>query len=126
MEQAYISGQITNLPFEDAEYNFDRAAQLAAMAGYEVVNPLQVVCCDDTDCGDGAKLPDGSQMHHYQCYMRHDIIAMLGCETIIMLPNYKESKGAQFELEVARMCGLIVRVINDEYTAISMPKNGHV
>lgn len=117
--KVYLSGQITNLDQEVYEMLFDKAAFTAEAHGWEYVNPLKVEVCKDENCGDGAKLPDGNQLHAYGCYMKHDIKAMLDCDAILLLPNWGRSKGAQFEFEVAVKCGLEVIYLDTEYEVMS-------
>lgn len=117
--RVYLSGQISNLTEEEYKANFERAGALCRAEDWEVVNPLEVEPCKDFMCG-GSKPdnPSGQKLHAYSCYMRHDIKAELDCDAIVMLPNWKNSNGAKFELEVATMCGLWIFFIDHDYERI--------
>lgn len=84
----YLSGQVTgNGSFREC---FDFFEVYYTKLGFNVVNPVK----DE---------PDGKP---YGYYMRRDLVKLSGCTGIIMLPNWKKSKGAKFELSVARFLGL--------------------
>lgn len=114
-QKVYLSGQITNLPPDKYHENFEKAGEWMVMCDYEVVNPLHVVACEAEDCNEDARKPDGSYLHHWSCYMRYDIIQMLQCDAIAMLPNWENSKGAHLEKLIAIECGLEVMHITDDY-----------
>lgn len=120
MEKVYISGQITGLEYEEYWANFKRAEELVLDHNLIPVNPMKVVACQAEDCGDGSRLDDGRYNHDWKCWVKHDIIEMLGCDTILMLPNWRLSRGAQFELQVADTCGLAVGQIADDYSDWNM------
>ena len=41
-KKIYISGQISNLKFEDAEWLFDQTEIYLTNIGYDVVNPIRI------------------------------------------------------------------------------------
>ena len=98
----YISGPVTSNPmcpdretnkhaFRHAEHFINQMFPLAT-----VVNPLDVPpTCGAQECGEY----DG---HSWNCWLRGDLIAMLKCDTILMLPGWIYSEGAKLELNVAR------------------------
>jgi len=111
--KVYVSGQISGL--EEAEYLplFDKAEDYLNDVGYIAVNPLKVKACQTENCNHTAEedktfLGNGDYMHHWSCYMRHDIKALLDCDAIALLPNFINSRGAAVELEVAEAIGLPV------------------
>lgn len=107
--KVYISGAISGLA--QAEYSdlFGRAEAALLNEGHDPVNPLKVLACADEECNtSGEKKKDGSYLHHYSCYMKHDLLAMLECDAIAMLPNWLTSKGANIEKTVAQVCGMQV------------------
>lgn len=85
MKRIYISGPMTGIP----EWNFPafnaEAARLRAL-GYEVVNPVDIN-------------PDPGKAWH-DC-LREDIVQMLGCDTLALLPGWEMSEGANLELHIA-------------------------
>ncbi len=115
--RGYTSGQISGLTQAEYTENFDRADLLLLKLGFEPVNPIKVTACEDEDCNDTGDLKeDGTYLHNYQCYMKHDFKALLDCDVICMLPNHLDSKGASQELALAVWSGITVYQINDNYT----------
>ena len=113
--KVYISGQITGLTQAEYHENFEKAAVLMAGNDFEVVNPLLTLACFTEDCNGDEKKEDGTYLHSWSCYLRHDIIDTLGCEAIALLPNWHMSNGAMLESYVAEKCGLRMFFINAEY-----------
>ena len=90
IKRIYISGPmsgIENLNFPT--FNLE-AARLRGL-GYEVVNPAEIN-------------PD-PQTTWEQC-MRNDLIAMLDCDTLALLPGWANSKGAHLETHIAHRVGI--------------------
>lgn len=88
----YISGPMTGMP----DHNFPAFHEAAAHyrgLGYTVINP--------------AELPGEGDDHPWEWYLRRDLIAMLegGADTIVLLPNWSQSKGARLEQHVAMRLG---------------------
>jgi hypothetical protein len=82
--RVYVSGPITNI----ADLNrpaFDRAAAELRAAGHEAVNPLDI-------CAAPVSWTDA---------MRVDIVELVKCDAIAMLPGWLQSKGAQLEHHIA-------------------------
>lgn len=46
--------------------------------------------------------------HDWSCYMRADIIEMLKCDAILMMPGWTKSKGATLELYICLQTGIQV------------------
>lgn len=89
----YISGPMTGKP----DLNFPafnaEAARLRNL-GFRVVNPAEVQMPPETT---------------WAGFMRVDIAAMLNsCDTVVVLPGWNRSKGAQLEVYLARQLGLRV------------------
>ena len=82
----YISGQITGIE-RDAPYLFDKAeAKLIEMGFKEVVNPMTIKHNHDLTL---------------LSYMRADIVALMDCDSIYMLSNWTNSRGAEIERKLA-------------------------
>ncbi len=91
--QVYISGRITGLTDEEVSKNFNKAeAFLNETEHYYPVNPL--------------KLEHRWHDQSWSSFMKVDIQALCKCNAIYMLNNYKESKGALIELQLARDLGM--------------------
>lgn len=93
MNKIYISGQITGLSPDTCERLFSEAENRLRGFGFEPVNPLK------------NGLPETSS---WEQHMGKDIELLLGCNSIYLLDNWINSKGAKIELAVAMQCGLII------------------
>lgn len=90
MTKVYISGQITGLPFEETKAKFDAAEAELREQGYEVVNPL--------NNGISFNAP-------WELHVAMDIVLLVGCHAIYMLPDWAYSKGATLEKNIAELTG---------------------
>jgi len=93
MKKIYISGKITGLELCDAERLFNEAESKCIELGFVPVNPIKLNHAHDKT---------------WLSYMKEDIIAMMECDAIFMLSNYKTSKGAMIELELAKELGFSI------------------
>ncbi len=84
----YISGQITGLAKEVYEKNFSVAEQSLFLQGWDVVNPV-------THC---ARLPENTS---WKDYMIEDIRILFDCDSVYMLNNWANSRGARIEHFIA-------------------------
>ena len=87
-KKIYISGKITGLEKQEAFSSFYLAENKikANFPETKIVNPLTINHDHDLS---------------WESYMRYDLIAMLTCDTIYMLKNWKDSKGATVEYNLA-------------------------
>lgn len=85
MKKIYVSGKITGIESE-AEALFEQAEKECIEMGYIPINPMKLNHNHDKS---------------WTAYMREDIVAMMGCESIYMMNNWKESNGAKVERELA-------------------------
>jgi hypothetical protein len=84
-KKIYISGAITG--FEKvAPLLFEIAERKLQSQGFEVVNPMTIEHNHDLKWGS---------------YMRADLKALLDCDYIFMLSNWKGSRGAKIEHQLA-------------------------
>ena len=89
---AYIAGKITGLPKGYVKDKFNFFANRLTRMGYNVVKPAAVT--DDTQPWDEA--------------VGSDVKKMLQCDEVHLLPDWQESRWAQFERDVAVRFGLQV------------------
>lgn len=89
-KKAYISGQISGLPYDEVVAKFKEAEERLQAQGYETVNPMK------------NGLPDNAP---WELHMALDIVQLLGCETIYLLPDWQQSKGATLEKTIAELTG---------------------
>lgn len=92
MKRIYLSGPMSGIP----EHNFpafNREAKRLRLLGFDVVNPV------DTN-------PEPGKAWH-DC-LRADLVQMLSCDTIALLPGWERSSGANLELHVAHRVGMAI------------------
>ena len=87
----YICGQITGV--DNYAQTFEQAEQNLIAEGYEVVNPC--------------KLPHKHDKT-WKSYMKEDIKAMIDCDAIYLLPNWRESSGATIEFIIALSLKMLI------------------
>lgn len=88
MSRIYISGKITGLDISEAVCLFDFAErELQDKFNCYLINPLKAVPFD----------PEKT----WEEYMIRDIELLFSCDTIYMLENWKDSKGARIEHAIA-------------------------
>jgi len=80
----YLCGPMTGLP----DHNFpafNAAAKALRGAGYEVVNPAELNSLSDP----------------WQQCMKKDIIALMECDGLALMPGWEASRGASLEKDIA-------------------------
>lgn len=90
--KVYISGKITGDELR-ARARFDEATQKMKTAGFEVVNPFHLNHC---------------HAKKWEDYMRTDIKALMDCDAIFMLKDWKRSRGARIERFLAISFDLVI------------------
>jgi hypothetical protein len=88
----YISGKITGIE-EEALRLFEKAELELVSKGFKVVNPMKLNHNHNKD---------------WHSYMKEDIKALCDCESIYMLSNWMDSKGAIIEHTIAIYLGIKV------------------
>lgn len=91
--KVYLAGPMTGYP----DFNFPAFHERAAewrREGWEVFSPAESFGGDTTK--------------PYAEYMRHDVVAILSCDALAVLPGWQKSKGASFEVALAGMLDLPV------------------
>lgn len=89
--RCYIAGKITGLSKTEAELNFGQAKLEVFALGMEPISPM-----DLTHAHGGS----------WSEYMREDLAELLTCSHIYVQRNYRNSRGAQIEVELASNVGL--------------------
>lgn len=98
--KVYISGPIAGFPIDERRQLFGAAALEIKNTGHTPINPFDIPTWGKCNCP--------AYLHTWSCYLRSDIIEMLKCDAIYMLPGWENSHGARLELNVASACGLTV------------------
>lgn len=83
----YIAGKISGEPIAQCTIKFGTIQKEIERAGHKAVNPLEVVI-DPTTTWNQA--------------MRKDIKALMDCDAIFLLADYKNSRGAMLEAQIAQ------------------------
>ena len=88
--KCYIAGKITDLTEQQWTTNFETAKKEVIALGYDPVSPVEL-----------------KHEHNktWNEFMREDLIAMLNCTAVYACDNYRESKGASIEVELADRLG---------------------
>jgi hypothetical protein len=91
-QKIYISGKIGNLP-DGNRPKFEEAEKFLRAQGYIPINPHNLH-------------PANTQ--HYTCadFMREDIVALMDCQVIAVLDDWKTSPGAMVEVKLALTLGM--------------------
>lgn len=111
MKSAYIIGQISGLPIEEAKQNFDIKKQYLLKQGYyEVFTPF-----DSFSFGlktHHLPTPQPGSRREWQLGMAFSIqvitMALIGNVDVYALPNYKNSNGAMIEAGLCEKLGISV------------------
>lgn len=92
MTTLYVAGPMSGLP--ELNYPaFNEAAEQLRAAGFEVLNPVDVV------------VPRGATPT-WQWFMRRTLKMMLDADAIATLPGWRDSKGASIEVDTADRIGI--------------------
>lgn len=90
----YISGPMSGLP-DDNKPSFNAAAKLLRSQGHKVISPAEI------------EVPEPSWVN----YLKEDIRQLLDADTIVMLPGWRNSRGAMLEHYIATALGIPVKII---------------
>jgi hypothetical protein len=93
----YVAGRMQGEP-DHGVPAFNAAARELRRAGYDVENPA------DIGVRDGWQWTD---------YMRAGLKLLLDCDGVAVLDNWRSSRGATHEVDVAHNCGLLVMPVDD-------------
>lgn len=89
-EKVYISGQISGLPRAQVVESFETVENLLILSGMEVISPVRN--------GLPAEAP-------WEDHMIVDIANLMACDSVYLLRNWENSRGARIEYNIAREMG---------------------
>ena len=91
----YIAGKVSGMEME-ARVLFKRAEIELLLQCHDVINPMELEHDHDKT---------------WQSYMRECISAMMKADALYLLPNWRESKGARIEVQLAHNLG--IKILNN-------------
>lgn len=109
----YIAGPIAKFgsDLSTPYQRFEGAKALLSQAGYEGVNPMDIL----PECAGGPSCPGlrerSADRHARACFLKWDIIGMLKCDGVALLDDWKESSGAREEVSIADYVKMPVRLV---------------
>ena len=108
MKRIYIAGKISGENLEHTIKKFGDYAYDIHKQGNEPINPIKLhTCnCEFGSCGMCNEL--GIIKREHSDYMKIDIAEMVTCHEIHMLPDWKDSKGATIEHDLAEKLGITI------------------
>lgn len=111
MTRLYLAGPMTgianlNFPLFHAE-----AARLRTL-GHDVVNPAELNGGADELVACAAMTPEELAVHWLKC-MRKDVVALMTCDCIALLPGWERSRGVNVERSLFINLGLPVALAAD-------------
>ena len=107
----YISGKISGLPLSEVRQRFADTAAFLDSIGFEAVNPMNNGVSPKAD---------------WKEHMAADIRMLLDCQTIYMMDNWIDSKGASIEYDIANRLGMNIwfeTIVKRENIAIMRIQN---
>lgn len=90
----YIAGKVSGMEMQARVFS-KRAEIKLLLQGHDVINPMELEHDHDKT---------------WQSYMRECISAMMKADAIYLLPNWRESKGARIEVQLAHNLG--IKILN--------------
>lgn len=132
-----ISSTVTNerrtLTVEEKIARFHLVSNVLEKDGHEVVNPILVgntLCIAEEGspppCINENEIANGQGEHSWKCYMRHDIVALLECDSIAMLPQWEFSRGALLEYHIAKELGYNILLVGIKHTTMNNTEQFYV
>ncbi len=97
-DRIYISGPMTGHVHHNYPA-FNAVAKNLRDSGYVVYNPAENF--------------GGDRKQARKEYMRVDIIHLLQAQTVVFLPKWEDSNGAELEMDIARELGLSIRFLHE-------------
>lgn len=92
-KKCYIAGEIGKMQEHEYKPLFEQAKKEVRKLGYIPVSPVD--------------LPHNHN-RSWTSYMKEDLIAMLGCDAIYCISNWRKSTGGRIEIELALQVGIDV------------------
>lgn len=88
-KRIYLAGKVTGLPEAEVEKKFNDAETIYTGLGFHVINPVKLI------------KDDGLHIGTWESIMKICLIMMLACDGVVLLHDWKDSKGAILERDLA-------------------------
>jgi nucleoside 2-deoxyribosyltransferase len=98
----YIAGPMTGIPNHNTPA-FDEAAAWLRAAGYQAVSPPDITRANPQP---GVRRDGTIDDAAYRALVRLDLIALLDCDCVVLLPGWTASRGCKLEIAVAIAIGI--------------------
>lgn len=107
MTKIYLSGPMTNR--QNYREEFSAWEMVMHEWGYEVFNPVYL--SDYLIAKNGLTSETAWDKKYRNLFLKEDVRSMLECDEVLMLPDWKNSKGAKLEHKVAKMLGMPINYV---------------
>ncbi len=104
----YIAGPMTGIENWNFPAFFEAERQLLEL-GHEVINPAH----NDGATYEEALASANSGKRSWDWYMRRDLTNLITCDAVCLLPDWRNSKGASLEVEVAKGLDMPLYILRD-------------
>lgn len=107
MPSIYISGPMTGV-LDLNRSAFQNAAQNLRGYGWDPINPHDIPVHDhgSAPCPLTSIKVNPDSDHSWQCWMRQDLVELVKCDAVAMLPGWEGSHGARAEHALSAAMGL--------------------
>lgn len=108
--KVYTAGPMTGMPLHNFPMFFAYQRALEEQ-GIEVENPA------DNDGGTNwqeAYANAQAVTHSWEYYLRRDLKRLLSCDAVVVLPGWRQSKGARLETDVAQRLGMPIYRLDEK------------
>ena len=105
----YIAGPMSGVEDWNFPAFFEAERQLLEL-GHEVVNPAH----NDGSTYEEALASANAGKHSWDWYMRRDLTNLITCDAVCLLPEWRNSKGASLEVQVAKGLDMPLYILRNE------------
>ena len=105
----YVSGPITNVENHIELFRF--SCEKLQQYGFQTLDPHDIQKPCQEKCG--GFMQDFRYRHTWECNLKYDIIKMLECDGVALMPGYEFSNGANLESYIARKLYMPTKTVNE-------------
>ena len=100
MRSIYVAGPMTGIPQHNFKA-FDAAVERLRLAGWSVYSPVEIGWL----CGINTSDENEPDAETYRRLVRAEMAALVQCDAIYLLKDWRDSPGATAEYYYAKACG---------------------